>query len=103
MNKTHTFDELSLIDANGWLAVHVSGEADIEHMLDGVEVTDIRLDACRKENGRWVTGRITLDFDEQQWLWIAIADRLESTIETEVIGRSDRAEHSTLNRAMQGV
>lgn len=103
MNKTHTFEELSLVESNGFLAVHVSGEADIEHTLDGVEVLEIRLDACRKEGGRWVTGQVTLEVAEHQWLWWAIAERLEKTIETEVVGRSDRAEHCTLHRELTGV
>lgn len=111
MIRKHTFDDLSLIEKHGFLALNVSGEAEVEHDLDGVAVLDIWLDACRKatpqerESGLpyYVNGRIRLSISEHQWLWCAIADRLEKTIETEVRGRSDYAEHSTLHRVYQGV
>lgn len=111
MIRKHTFDDLSLIDKGGFLALNVSGEAEVEHDLDGVAVLDIWLDAVRKAtpqeraNGLsyYINGRVLLSIKEHQWLWCAIAARLEKTIETEVHGRSDYAEHSTLNRAMTGV
>lgn len=85
----HTFEELPLVLSGGFEVAPVSGQAEIEYSdYDGqFTVREIWLDGVREktpeerkaEPGFFKRGLIRLDITEHQWLWCAIAERLEGS------------------------